>query len=195
MWNERYSAKHYIYGVEPNNFLFKKYPLIPAGKVLCLAEGEGRNAVFLAKHGYQVTAVDSSEVGLSKAARLAEKNDVQLEIVHCDLADFDPGKEEWAGIVSIFCHVPQSLRVLLHHRVVEGLEKNGVLLLEAYTPAQLLLGTGGPADAALTMTAESLKRELAGLHFSYLEELEREVVEGSHHTGTGAVVQAVAEKQ
>jgi 2-polyprenyl-3-methyl-5-hydroxy-6-metoxy-1,4-benzoquinol methylase len=85
MWNERYSAKEYAYGKTPNKFLEDRYKVIPKGKVLSLAEGEGRNAVFLAKQGYSVTAVDASQVGLDKAEKLAEENEVSIELNSCRL--------------------------------------------------------------------------------------------------------------
>ena len=103
MWDERYSSEAYAYGKNPNQFLEENYKVIPKGKVLSLAEGEGRNAVFLAKQGYIVTAVDSSQIGLEKARKLAEENEVSIELINADLADFDLGDHEWDGIVSIFC--------------------------------------------------------------------------------------------
>ena len=198
MWDERYSADHYIYGTEPNDFLAQNINLIPGthhrSHVLCLADGEGRNSIFLAKQGYAVTAVDSSIEGINKARKLATENDVEIEFIHMDLAVFDLGINKWDGVVSIFCHVPVDIRQALHRKVVQSLKNNGILILEAYTPAQLKLGTGGPTVTELTMNSESLKNELNGLQFKQLQELEREVIEGSHHTGTGAVVQAIAVK-
>jgi len=195
MWDERYSAKHYIYGIEPNVFLASHFNAIPkGGNVLCLAEGEGRNAVFLAKQGYAVTAVDVSRVGLDKAARLARANSVDIELVHSDLRDYPIGQEQWDGIVSVFCHLQPELRKPLHRRVVDGLKRGGVLLLEAYTPEQLRLGTGGPPSEALMMDAGMLAHELGGLSFHHLVELKREVIEGDFHTGVGAVVQVIASK-
>lgn len=89
MWDERYSTDEYVYGIEPNDFLKANYSSIPKGKVLCLAEGEGRNAVFLAELGYSVTAVDSSSVGLKKAEKLAHMRGVQLECIHGDLEHYE----------------------------------------------------------------------------------------------------------
>lgn len=194
MWDERYTAKHYIYGTQPNTFLEQHFTEIPKGRVLCLADGEGRNSVFLAKQGYTVTAVDASAVGIEKAKKLASDNNVSVEYIHADLATYKLDPEQWEGIVSIFCHLPEKLRAELHAKTVAGLKKTGVLLLEAYTPAQLKHGTGGPPTADLTMSAEILKKELNGLQFSLLQELERDVIEGSHHTGLGAVVQAIAKR-
>ena len=195
MWDERYSEEHYIYGTEPNGFLKDNFGIIPTGDLLCLAEGEGRNAVFLAQQGYSVTAVDSSLVGLKKAKKLAADNKVTIEFIHADLENYDIGDKKWDGIVSIFCHVPEQVRKKLHKKVVKGLKNTGVLFLEAYTPNQLKHGTGGPPLVDLMVSEKQLRQELTGLKFSHLLELEREVVEGTKHVGVGAVVQAIGSKQ
>lgn len=195
MWNERYSAPDYIYGTEPNDFLREHAgTLAPGSRLLCLAEGEGRNAVFLAQQGHTVTAVDLSEVGLTKAAALAAARGVQIECIHADLADFDLGQQQWDGIISIFCHLPSAVRQPLYARLAAALRPGGVLLLESYTPRQLAFGTGGPKDVDMLIDVDTLRRELPGLHYSLLREIEREVVEGSFHTGMAAVVQAVAQR-
>ena len=193
-WDERYDTEEYVYGTQPNDFLRQNAGQLHPGRTLCLAEGEGRNATFLARLGHSVTAVDSSSVGLKKAARLAQTQGVQIETVHADLADFEIGTEQWDSIVSIFCHVPPDLRKRLHAAVVEGLKPGGMLLLEAYTPRQIVLGTGGPPVPELTMTLDTLREELRGLDFLHAQETERDVVEGIYHTGRGAVVQVLARK-
>ena len=195
MWDERYSPEEYVYGKAPNQFLEENYNAIPKGKVLSLAEGEGRNAVFLAKQGYSVTAVDASQVGLSKAKKLAEENGVELELIRGDLVDFDIGENKWDGIVSIFCPLPSALRKELHKKVVAGLKPKGIFLLEAYTPDQLKYGTGGGNSADTMTSKDSLILELNDLKFTHLIELERNVVEGIYHTGLAAVVQAIALKE
>lgn len=194
MWDKRYDVQEYVYGKKPNKFLEQKAQLIPSGRTLCLAEGEGRNAVYLAGLGHEVLAVDASAVGLEKARRLAEDNGVAISTVVADLADFviDPGA--FAGAISIFCHLPGDVRRRVHRRVVVGLEPGGILLLEAYTPAQLDLGTGGPRDPAMLMTLTDLEKELDGLEFIEAREFERDIVEGSLHSGRGAVVQIVGRK-
>ncbi len=194
MWDERYAAEHYIYGTKPNKFLAQNFTEIPKGKVLCLADGEGRNSVFLARQGYNVTAVDASATGIEKARKLAQDNKVNVDYIHADLAHYKLAAEQWEGIVSIFCHIPADIRIPLHQNIITALKPQGILLLEAYTPEQLKHGTGGPPTAELTMTADILKQELKGLEFNLLQELERDIVEGSHHTGLGAVVQAIARK-
>ena len=195
MWAERYSAEEYAYGTTPNQILEENINCIPKGKLLSLAEGEGRNAVFLAKQGYSVTAVDASLVGLNKARKLAEENGVVIECIHADLAEYDLGENKWDGIVSIFCPLPSSLRKELYKKVFTGLKRNGVFLLEAYTPNQLKYGTGGGNSVDSMQSKESLSLELAGLEFKHLIELERDVIEGMYHTGLGSVVQAIATKK
>jgi SAM-dependent methyltransferase len=195
MWDERYSSDDYAYGTTPNTFLQQHYASIPKGKILSLAEGEGRNAVFLAKQGYAVTAVDGSLVGLNKAKRLAGQNGVSIECIHADLAEYDLGEQAWDGIVSIFCPLPSALRIAMYKKVISALKPNGVFLLEAYTPDQLKHGTGGGNSADVMQTAASLSKELADLEFRHLIELERDVIEGSYHTGIGSVVQAIAIKK
>ncbi|WP_428244102.1 class I SAM-dependent methyltransferase [Gynuella sp.] len=194
MWNQRFAADHYIYGTEPNDFLRHHFQAIPKGHVLCLAEGEGRNAVFLAQQGYQVTAVDSSDVGLEKARNLAAERNVSITTIHADLADFDLGTARWDGIVSIFGHLPSQLRGKVYQQAVNALKPKGVLLLEGYAVAQLNNQTGGPKDEDMLLSITALQQELHGLHFSHLEELEREVLEGTLHTGKAAVIQVIAHR-
>ncbi len=194
MWDERYSADEYVYGTEPNEFLAAEFGNIPKGKILSIAEGEGRNAVFLAKQGYEVTAVDGSAVGLKKAKALADANGVAIEFIHADLAEFDLGEEKWDGIVSIFVPLPSAVRQQLYSKLEKALKPNRVFLVEAYRPDQIKYGTGGGSSADTMQTKETLTRELPGLSFSHLVELDREVIEGSLHTGIGAVVQGIGKK-
>ena len=194
MWEQRFAGETYLYGTEPNEFLRVSLPALPKGAALCLAEGEGRNAVFLAESGYQVSSVDLTKSGVDKTKRLAEERGVKVNAVVGDLTDFDLGQERWDLVVSIFAHVPPDLRRSLHRRVVDSLKSGGVLLLEAYTPDQMGRGTGGPPVVELTMTLDSLREELAPLEFVHAEELDRDVLEGTGHTGHGAVVQVIARK-
>lgn len=194
MWDERYAGDDYAYGTGPNDFLVDQASRIAPGPVLCLAEGEGRNAVWLAGQGHAVTAVDASCVGMAKAQRLATAREVRIETLCSDLAQFEIVPGAWSAIVSIFAHVPPDLRRLVHRRVVDGLCPGGVLILEAYTPEQLRFGTGGPPVAEMNMDLAALEAELAGLEFEFARELERDVFEGQYHFGRGHVVQLVARK-
>ena len=193
-WNERYGLDEYAFGEEPNEFLVEHAGAFPAGPILCLAEGEGRNAVFLAGRGHAVTGVDLSPVGLRKAAALAAKRGVEIETVVADLETYPIEPGAWSGIVSIFAHLPSAIRRGLHRRVVEGLAPGGVFLLEHYNPGQIGRGTGGPSDVDMLPTVAILREELDGLVFEHAEEPVREVVEGPYHTGIASVVQVIARK-
>ncbi|TCJ11881.1 class I SAM-dependent methyltransferase [Parasulfuritortus cantonensis] len=195
MWDQRYDREEYVYGTAPNDFLVASVGrLRTGGRVLCLGEGEGRNGVWLAGQGFRVTGLDASAVGLAKAHRLAEQAGVEIETRQVDLAQADLGSAEWDAVVSIFCHLPPDLRRRVHAGVVRALRPGGVLVLEAYTPAQLDHGTGGPPHAAMMMDLATLAEELSGLEFEHAVELRREVREGQGHFGLGAVVQVVARK-
>jgi SAM-dependent methyltransferase len=193
-WDERYGAEEYVYGTEPNDFVVEVADRIPAGRVLCLAEGEGRNAVYLASLGFDVTAVDASSVGLGKARRLAAERGVALETVHADLADFTIEPEAWHGIVSIWAHLPRPLRTRLYGQAARGLVPGGAFVLMAYTPAQLEYGTGGPPVADLLVALASVREDAPGLDFEIARELIREVHEGRRHDGLSAVVQVLARR-
>jgi SAM-dependent methyltransferase len=193
-WNDRYAVAGHVYGEAPNAFVAETASHIPAGPVLCLAEGEGRNAVHLATLGHRVTAVDQSEVGLAKARRLAQTRGVAIETVVADLAHYSIAPGAWAGIVMIFAHLPPELRRRIHREVVAGLQPAGVFILEAYTPAQLAFDTGGPKAPELLMTLSGLRVELSGLEMLIARELERDVTEGAGHTGRGAVVQILGRR-
>jgi SAM-dependent methyltransferase len=197
MWNERYSKPGFAYGKEPNDFLVLEFKKIPRGKVLCLAEGEGRNAVFLAQQGYQVTAVDQSSVGLEKVRILAREKGVEVRTVIADLQDFEIKKDAWDGIVSIFAHVPSTIRKRIHIQAVDGLKSGGVFILEAFTIEQLDMDSvGGPpaSQSDLFMSLVELRQELTGLEFDIAQEIKRAMKNGKHHAGMGAVVQITALK-
>lgn len=194
MWDERYGSAEFVYGQEPNDFLREHLARLPVGKSLCLAEGEGRNGMALARSGHQVTGVDQSSVGLKKFERWAKEEGLSVETVVANLNDYDLGEEKWDCIVSIWCHVPPDLRARLHPACVGALRPGGVFLLEAYHPDQIGFGTGGPSDPAFMMTKEGLRKELIGLDFLVLGEARREVFEGAFHGGMSAVVQVLGRK-
>jgi SAM-dependent methyltransferase len=194
MWDERFSEPGYAYGTEPNSFLASVADRIPGGNVLCLAEGEGRNAVYLAELGYDVTAVDTSTVGLAKAEALAQDRGITIETVNADLSDYPIEPGVWQGIVSIYCHLPPVVRAALHERCLRGLAPGGVFVLEGFTPRQLELRTGGPKSRELLMELEIIRQELPGLRLEVGREIERDVVEGKYHGGTASVVQILAVK-
>lgn len=193
-WDQRFSGSDYYYGTAPNDFLAEVAARIPAGPVLCLAEGEGRNAVFLAARGHAVTGVDQSAAGLAKAAALAARRGVPLTTTVADLADYPIAPGAWAGIVAIFMHLPPALRTSVLARAAAGLRPGGVFVLECYTPAQLARTTGGPRDPALLAGLDELRAALPGLDFEIARELDRDVIEGTQHCGLASVVQLLGRR-
>jgi SAM-dependent methyltransferase len=194
-WNERYAAEAWVYGERPNDFVAEvASQILAGGPVLCLAEGEGRNAVHFAERGHAVHAVDLSEVGLAKARRLADARGVTVTTECADLADYRIEPDHWAGIVMSWMHLPSALRRDVIARAADGLREGGVLIFEAYTPAQLAFGTGGPKELDMLVDPDDLRRELGGLHVEHFAAIEREVNEGPFHGGRSAVVQAVARR-
>lgn len=193
-WDTRYSEPGYAYGTEPNDFLVREAARIQGGDVLCLADGEGRNAVYLAGRGCRVTAVDVSRVGLDKGQALARTRGVSLTSVHEDLARYEMGEVRWDAVVSIFCHLPSVLRRDVFRRVTRALRPGGVLLLEAYAPSQIGRGTGGPSDPDLLAGLADWTEHLRGLDLVLAHEVERDVHEGRFHRGASVVVQIVAER-
>ena len=194
-WDERYSVGEFVYGTEPNDFLRQHaHHLLASSRVLCLADGEGRNGVYLASLGHQVTSVDSSAIGLEKAQRLAKQRGVSIVTICADLASFDLGNQQWDAIVSIFCHLPQPLRSNLHRGIDRALAPGGMFLLEAYTPEQLQYKTGGPPTEELLMTCSQLRGELTPLVIESCHERTRAIHEGILHNGMSAVVQVVGRR-
>lgn len=195
VWEGRYgSTAEFVYGTDPNDFLAEVAPDLASGDTLCLADGEGRNGVYLAELGHRVTSVDLTEAGMAKAAALATERGVNLTTVVADLADYNLGIDRWDLVVSIFAHTPPPTRRRIHCALATALRPGGRLILEAYTPDQIGRGTGGPPVPELTMDLARLDEELVGLEFEHRAEFVRSVIEGPGHTGDGAVVQVIARR-
>ncbi|MDO6563199.1 class I SAM-dependent methyltransferase [Amphritea sp. 1_MG-2023] len=195
MWDQRYQNENFVYGTAPNDFLAEQAYRIPQGSVLCLAEGEGRNAVYLAQKGYQVHAIDLSPVGRDKAMSLALKTGTHIRYDIGDLAHLEIAPNKWNAIVSIFAHTPSALRREIHQKVVSGLQPGGVFILEAFSPQQLSCsGFGGPQNPDMLMSLQHLKQELAELKLLVSRECLRPINEGELHRGECSVVQLVGIK-
>ncbi|MCC2593487.1 class I SAM-dependent methyltransferase [Tessaracoccus sp. OS52] len=196
-WDQRYSHPNYVFGYKPNDFLAANASFLrPGSRVLCLGDGEGRNGVFLASRGHHVVSLDFSAVALTKARQLASEKGVELETWHLDLADWvgQPAPEQpWDAIVSIFCHLPPDLRAEVARTATAQTRPGGMLLLEAYTPAQLALGTGGPKDPDLLLTRPAVLADWQGWTLD-VRLLERRIFEGMGHQGLSSVVQVLGKR-
>lgn len=198
-WNERYAGEAFAYGTEPNRFLVQHAgTLRPGAAVLCLADGEGRNGVWLARQGAAVTSMDLAGAGLAKAQRLAAQAGVSITTVQADVTAADMGLACWDLVVSIFLHLPAGPRRALHRRVVAALKPGGRYVFEAYGPGQPALGTGGPEEAALLPALAEVLADfegVPGLAVRHRLHGVRPVHEGPLHHGDGEVVQLVVQRE
>jgi 2-polyprenyl-3-methyl-5-hydroxy-6-metoxy-1,4-benzoquinol methylase len=193
-WNERYAETAYAYGQEANDFL-KAQQIGSDLKVLCLAEGEGRNGVYLAGLGNDVTCIDYSEEGLKKTSQLAEQNGVEVSCICADLGEINLVENSWDVIVAIFAHFPTSVKSHIWPQIFTALKPGGKLIMEVYDQEQLRFGTGGPQHADLLYSQEELQDLLVGdFKNIQIEKVYRAVHEGTYHNGASATLQVLAVK-
>lgn len=191
-WDERFGRKEYFYGTTPNHFLTSVVDLLkPHSNILCIGEGEGRNAVYLATRGHSVTGVDLSEQGKLKTQALAQSQKVSVHYHVSSLENFDFGENQWDAVVSIFCHLPPHIRNQIYPKIQKSLKVNGLFILQSYTPKQLEFGTGGPKDEAMLYTESLLKADFPLMDWIKLTDSIEEIHEGTGHTGKSSVLSAV----
>jgi cyclopropane fatty-acyl-phospholipid synthase-like methyltransferase len=195
-WNKRFSEQSYLFGTEPNAFLSsQRARLRPGMRALAIADGEGRNGVWLAEQGLNVLSVDFSPVALKKADELAATAQVTLETECVDLATWDWGAPRFDLVAAIFIQfAAPDLRDHIFQKMKDVLVPGGLLLLEGYGPKQLAFGTGGPQDVNKLYTPALLKEAFGDLDILALEEYEADLSEGERHKGMSAVVDLVAQK-
>lgn len=195
-WNRRFAGDEYLFGTEPNAWLREHAGVwAPGQRVLCVADGEGRNSVWLAQRGLRVQAFDIAEAGVAKARRLAAQQGVSVgfEVADCD--GFAWPQAAFDGVAAIFVQFadpPQRAR--LFGRMVQSLKPGGTLLLQGYTPKQLDYKTGGPPFASHLYTPALLREAFAALDIVELREYEADVAEGSGHRGRSALIGLVARR-
>lgn len=195
MWHERFSAEEYVYGKEPNTFLVEAAQQITKGKVLCIAEGEGRNAVYLASLGFDVTAWDYAPAGLEKTKQLADEKGVIVKTELHDLAEVAWEEEQWDAIVHIFGHFPGNVMDRTLTGIKKALKPGGYYISELYTKEQLHYGTGGPRDEGMLCNPIKMLEQFGGYFVKHFHIGEVNRVEGQLHTGTAHVVQSLFQKR
>ncbi|MGZ5241258.1 MAG: class I SAM-dependent methyltransferase [Caldimonas sp.] len=195
-WNKRFENADYIFGVEPNEYLRAHFSLLaPAGRVLCVADGEGRNSVWLARQGMRVDAFDISEVGVAKARKLAAEANVAIEFSVADCDRWPWPVETYDAVAAIFVQFADPpMRQRLFANMVRSLKPGGLLLLQGYGVEQLEYKTGGPSMASHLYTAELLRAAFAALQIIELREYEADLTEGTQHHGRSALVGLLARK-
>lgn len=195
-WDERYSTEGFLFGTAPNAFLASQRELLPGhGLALAVADGEGRNGVWLAEQGLDVLAVDASPVGLAKGQQWAAERGVTLQQELADLAQWDFGVDRFDVIAAIFIQFADpALRQRLFAGMQSALKPGGLLLLQGYRPEQLAFGTGGPSEVANLYTEDLLRAAFDDLAIEHLAVHDAEIHEGVGHDGMSALIDLVARK-
>jgi SAM-dependent methyltransferase len=182
-WDARYAGYELLWRAEPNRFLVAQVAGLSPGRALDLACGEGRNAVWLASQGWEVTAVDFSGVALAKARRLADNHGVTVDWVEADVLAWEPPAGQFDLIVIFYLHLPAEPRRRVHAHAAGELAPGGTLLVVGHDAANLTDGYGGPQDPAVLFTADDVAADLAGLTIVRAERVRRPV-----STDSGEVV-------
>ncbi len=196
IWNERYAGEDYHFGTEPNAFLAAQRELLKPGmNCLAVADGEGRNGVWLAEQGLTVLSVDSSHVALDKAQKLADERGVKLDFELADLSAWDWGEHRFDVVVAIFIQfAPPGLREQMLAYLKRSLKPGGILLLQGYTPRQLEYKTGGPSQVENLYTEALLREACTDMEILHLAEHDSFISEGAGHYGMSALIDLVARK-
>lgn len=194
-WHERFGSDQYVYGEEPNLFIKNQANRLDKGrKVVCFAEGEGRNAVYIARQGHEVTAYDYALNGLKKTEALAERYGVEIKTEQKDLIQEQVPVEEFDASIMVFGHFSKQDQKTVFDKLVSAVKPGGLVMLEVYSEDQIRYGTGGPRIIDMLYDPADLLnwlKEYKVLHFFYGEE---ERIEGHLHTGVGHVIQVIMEK-
>ena len=196
MWDERYASEDYLFGTEPNEFLVSQRHLLKPGmSCLAVADGEGRNGVWLAQQGLHVLSVEASAVALEKAKKLAQQRGVAIEFEQADLAQWQWGENRFDVVAAIFIQfAPPALRELMFAGIRRCLKPGGLLLLQGYTPRQLEYKTGGPPVAENMYTEKLLHDAFGDMEIMHLREHDDHIGEGTGHSGMSALIDLVARK-
>lgn len=199
-WNERYSMEAFAYGEQPNNFLKEQLSGLAVGKILFPAEGEGRNAVFAATLGWQVSAFDISIEGKNKALKLAEMNQVRIDYQVEELQNLAYQPEQFDAIALIYAHFPADIKSVYHKTLDKYLRKGGIIIFEAFSKKHLEYiakneKVGGPKEEAMLFSKEEIKADFDNYEIIILEETEIELNEGLFHNGLGSVIRFVGKKK
>ena len=195
-WEGRFATEDYVFGTTPNTFLQQQAGQFPAGaKALSIADGEGRNGVWLAECGLQVTAQDFSPIAQDKARKLAEKRGVALSFELSDLTERTWEKDCYDVVVGIFFQfLPPSERASVFEGIRRTIRPGGLVLIEGYGPKQLDYGTGGPKKLENLYTEELLRKAFAGFAELSVKAYDAEVSEGEGHCGRSALVDLIGRK-
>lgn len=199
-WDDRYNTEEFAYGEEPNNYLKEQIEKLNPSTILFPAEGEGRNAIFASKLGWNVSAFDISEEGRNKALKLAEANNVSIDYQVGELETLDFEENQFDAIALIYAHFPAEIKSDIHKQLDALLKKDGIIIFEAFSKKHLEYvrkneKVGGPKDVESLFSIEEIKTDFPNYEIIELEEKEIELNEGLFHNGTGSVIRFVGRKK
>ena len=194
VWNQRFDTEGFAYGKEPNVFFREQLWEKKFGRVLLPAEGEGRDAVYAAKRGWLVHAVDFSEVAAAKAIQFANSEGVRIEYQISDLASFETAQDYYHLISVSFLHLLPEQRKHFHRKMIQSLVPGGTFIAEYFSIKQLPLNTGGPKNPLMLYTLEDLRTDFEGMDFQILSEELREMENGLYHFDASWVIRVKALK-
>ena len=187
-WNKRYATKEYAYGIEPNQYYKEQLEKLNPGKILFQAEGEGRNAVYAAKKGWEVFAFDPSVEGKRKAEKLASENGVNVDYQIADYENVYYTPLFFDCIVLIFAHSHPLKRTEIHQKLISFLKPGGTLILEGFSKNQISYNSGGPRDVNMLFSEEELQSDFASFSELSITETNYILNEGLFHQGTASVI-------
>ncbi|EKR45755.1 thiopurine S-methyltransferase [Leptospira interrogans serovar Grippotyphosa str. LT2186] len=199
-WNERYNKEEFAFGEQPNEYLKEQLEKLKIGTILFPAEGEGRNAVFAAKLGWNVSAFDISIEGKKKAFRLAEANQVKIDYQVGELQTLDYRSEQFDAIALIYAHFPAEIKSYYHKTLSQYLRKDGLVILKAFSKKHIHYvlkneKVGGPRELEMLFSIDEIKSDFENYEIIELEEKEIELKEGLFHNGNGSVIRFVGRKR
>lgn len=193
-WNERYSEPGYAYGTEPNIYFKESLKSLSPGRILMVAEGEGRNAVYAAVQGWEVFALDSSEAGKKKALQLANSRNVKIQYQVTDVLSVQYPENHFNCIALIFAHFPPDIRTRIHQKLTTFLKPTGNIILEAFSKIQLDNSSGGPKNIELLYDLTMLEEDFFSLSNKEILEMETTLNEGLYHQGKASIIRLFGEK-
>lgn len=196
-WNERFDKEEFIFGTEPNEYLVEQVNrhLKSGSRVLCIADGEGRNGVWLAKQGMQVVGFDASDIALSKAKKFAQENHVDVEYSFSYTDSYAWPLNTYDAVVAIFIQFADpEMRKRIFQKTYETLKPGGIFILQGYTPKQLEYKTGGPSLIEHLYTEELIRELAKDFLIIELRSYEKVLSEGARHEGMSALLGLVAQK-
>lgn len=199
MWNTRFGKEEYAYGTEPNQYLKEKLENLEPGSILFPAEGEGRNAVYAAQLGWEVSAFDISEAGKQKALKLAGQKQVSIDYKIGELSKLGYQVEQFDAIALIYAHFPPNIRRGYHKLLHTYLKKGGTIIFEGFSKAHLEYKknnpkVGGPGNLDSLFSIEELKADFNDYEILELKQTTVELNEGNYHVGTGSVIRFLGKK-